>query len=1119
MTRHEASAAQVAAADPEASVWLAANAGSGKTRVLTDRVARLLMGGTAPERILCLTYTKAAASEMQNRLFARLGKWATLEEPALRAELGDLGVPGAVGSEVLARARRLFARAIETPGGLKIQTIHSFCAGLLRRFPLESGVSPDFRELDDRAAILMRQEIVEELAAGADQGAVDALASLAGGDDLSDILSEICRNSDGFEGEPPAPGDMDGLLADVFLGGEADLIAALVRLLDESSANDVKAAARLDGLSPDAAGLLTLESVLLSGAETKRGSFVAKIGDFPTKKLRDGPAAPLMPALEALMLRIEAARPRRLAIAAAQKACALHRFARAFLPRYAARKAQAGVLDFDDLIRRAAALLADRSVASWVLFRLDGGIDHILVDEAQDTSPGQWQVIKALSEEFTAGEGARAGERRIFVVGDKKQSIYSFQGADLETFDRTRDEFAARHDGAGAPFRPLDLLYSFRSSPAILRLVDMTFDERVQRGLGGPTQHRAFNADMPGRVDLWEPIAKAAEPDDAAWDDPVDLLQATHHNVLLAEKVADEIARIIAAGTQIEVRHGGQTVVRAVHEGDVLILVRRRSALFHEVIRACKARGLAVAGADRLMLSAELAVRDLTALLAFLATPEDDLSLASVLKSPLFGWSEAALYALAQGRGDRDYLWQALRGQDAVHGPTLAILNDLRDRADFLRPYELIERMLTRHGGRKRLIGRLGREAEDGIDAFLAEALAYERSGVPSLTGFLVWMQAGDVEVKRRLEQGSRAIRVMTVHGAKGLEAPIVILPDTANRQRRDRGAILRPGGRAAAWKVARAESPPDLLADLDARARREEEEQMRLLYVAMTRAESWLIVAAAGETAEGPASWHGLVRDGMVKAGAAQFQPDGTGWPFGPGLRLTFGDWPEPVEDRAAEGVASTTAVPGWALSAAAPPPVPAPALSPTALGGAKALPGDLGLDEEAAKRRGTLLHLLLERLVGHPAACRAEVAVGLLEAEGCTDSAEKAGLLAELSGVLDNPALAHLFTTGTLAEVEVAAPLPELGGRIMAGVIDRLVIAPGRVLAVDFKSNATLPASAAQVPEGILRQLGAYAAILARIYPDRAVEVAVLWTRTATLMPIPLNIVRAAMQSATLP
>ena len=1097
---HEASRAQIRAANPAQSTWLAANAGSGKTRVLTDRVARLLLGGTAPQKILCLTYTKAAASEMQNRLFKRLGEWAMLEEGALRDALAALGVEGPIGPKRLAEARRLFARAIETPGGLKIQTIHSFCASLLRRFPIEAGVSPGFRELDDRAAHLLRQEVLEELADQSVPEAVDALARVARNEGaLTEVLAGFSRNRDAFE--PPldlgailaalgAPHDLTEarLLDGVYDAGTEALVAALARAMEGGSATDLKAAEKLKGFRADRGGLRLLEGVFLTGEGAKE-PFTAKIGSLPTKATRAGPAANLMPEVEELMARVEAARARRITLETAEATAALHSFAAAFLPAYEARKAERGLLDFDDQIRVAAGLLADRAVAAWVLYRLDGGIDHILVDEAQDTSPGQWRVIEALAQEFTAGDGARGPGRRIFVVGDVKQSIYSFQGADLQTFRAVAEGFADRHRAADVPFQSLDLHYSFRSSEAILRVVDATFADAAAEGIGGAPTHRAYHTGQPGRVDLWEPIEKADRPEPSVWTNPVDVLPPDDPSVQLARRIADTIGELIERGEQIEVRG----VVRPLTEGDFLVLVRKRGPLFHQIITACKARGLSIAGADRMVLGDQLVVKDLTALLSFLATPEDDLSLAALLRSPLFGWSEDALYRLAQPRGPRTYLWQALRDAPG-HEATREILDDLRRKADFLRPYELLERVLTFHDGRRRLLARLGPEAEDGLDALLAAALAYEQTDVPSLTGFLVWLASGDTEIKRRVDSGRNALRVMTVHGAKGLEAPVVILPDTAKPHRRDDALFLTPEG-SAIWRAKTAEMPELVAKERARRAAAARDEDLRLLYVAMTRAESWLIVAAAGEVGDEGESWHQLVAAGAQAAG----MKDG---------RLASGVWPSALPERAAAPLVVEDGAP---LPGPVPPAPPKAAfLSPTALGGAKVLPGS-GDDGEDGRATGTALHLLLERLPAAPPEARLSLAERL--APGAP------GLWSRAMGLLASPALAWVFAPDNLAEVALSARLPEFGGQTMQGTIDRLVVTLDRVLAVDFKSNARVPSRPEDVPAGILRQMAAYAAMLGQIYPDRRIDTAILWTATGELMMLPPQIVGAALAQPTVP
>ena len=1125
MIRDAATERQVQAADPDTSTWLSANAGSGKTRVLTDRVARLLLSEVLPQHILCLTYTKAAASEMQNRLFRRLGEWAMLEEDALRRKLRTLGADQSLDDDVLRRARRLFARAIETPGGLKIQTIHSFCASLLRRFPLEAGVSPQFVEMDDRAARHLREEIVETLADGPNPVAFDGIARWYTGDDLARLTEEIAKHRNLFPGAADAaaiwgqfglpPGySADELNREVFLGGEAALIARLIAALRGGSANDVKAAdklAALGGGSLDRQALALLEGMFLTGSGAK-SPYSAKIGSFPTKATQA--ACPdIMPELDALMARVEAARERRVALAAAEKTLALHRFAAEFLPEYAAAKLRHGWLDFDDLILKARDLLTDPGVAEWVLYRLDGGIDHILVDEAQDTSPVQWEIIDLLAQEITSGKGARADVRRtIFVVGDKKQSIYSFQGADPDGFDRMRDQFSGRLQDVADPLQELLLEFSFRSSGAILRTVDCTFQENARKGLGNEVTHRAFRDQMPGRVDLWPVIDKSPDPEKPHWTDPVDTPAPEHHTVRLAARVAAEIGRMIRSGETLWEEEGGESRRRPVRAGDFLILVQRRTGLFHEIIRACKAEGLPIAGADRLKIGGELAVKDLSALLSFLATPEDSLSLACALRSPLFGWDEGAIYDLSAGRAEK-YLWATLRNRKDGYTETFSMLDALMGDADFLRPYDLIERILTRYDGRRRLIARLGEEAEDGIDALLSQALAYERMEVPSLTGFLSWLARDEVEIKRQLDSAGNRIRVMTVHGSKGLEAPIVILPDTGRRDVRVRDEVLQGPGGLPLWKTGKDDSPQMIAEARDRLIDRQEEERQRLLYVAMTRAEQWLITCAAGDLGKGE-SWYDQIKAGMTRAGAGVFR-----FSFGDGLRLETGDWHMAGAGAADETDPPAPALPLWARQRAAAPEKPPAPLSPSDLGGAKIVAGEAaGLSEEEAKLRGTRLHLLLEHLPAFDRAVWRDTAETLLSGDETPCAPEElAAIMAETETVLTAPGLASLFVESALTEVEITAALPELGGRRIQGAIDRLIVGPDRVLAVDYKSNALVPKRPEDVPEGILRQMGAYAAALAQIYPDKIVETAILWTRSAGLMPLPSQLVASALGRAT--
>jgi ATP-dependent helicase/nuclease subunit A len=1120
MIRDDATQAQVDAADPYASTWLSANAGSGKTRVLTDRVARLLFEEVEPQNILCLTYTKAAAAEMQNRLFERLGKWAMMPDAELLADLTELGVDGVIDAARLRNARQLFARAIETPGGLKIQTIHSFCSGVLRRFPLEAAISPQFKEIEENTARDLRADVVDQMMVGSDNHVVTDLLHHFTGADLTDLTAEIAGKRDRFL----TPLSQDALLAALDLpanltradlprlaidGSEDGLIEEIAQCFSDQTAtykNFAKSLKALNTKSPTWADYQAISKIFLYANSAR-----SKSANFPQSnhtKAVDA-AEPIIDDLHVWMDRVATVKNHEWALNAADKTRALYAFAQIFLPAYGAAKLAMGMLDFDDLIGKTKQLLTDRDVAQWVLFRLDGGIDHLLVDEAQDTSPTQWAVVRQLTQEFTAGDGAKKdADRTIFVVGDRKQSIYSFQGAAPEAFDEMRHHFDEALSNVGRQLMNRSLDYSFRSSFAILRVVDQTFSGARSFGMETDAGHLAFKEDMPGRVDLWPALDKVKDDDERKWYEPVDMRSSTDEKVVLAGNVADQIRHMVDHETlPVEIGRTGTYNHRRITEGDILILVRgRKTGLFDEIIRACKAAGLQIAGADRLRVGAELAVRDLAALLAFVALPEDDLSLAAALRSPLFGRTEQDLFTLAHHRPEKGFLWAAIR--DTMDGtPTKAVLDDLRSKADFLRPYDLIERILTRHDGRRKLLARLGIEAEDGIDALLSQALNFESLGVPSLTGFLAAMETDDLEVKRQMDSQSDRIRVMTVHGAKGLEAPIVFLPDAAKRENKVRDDLL-PAGDHLIWKTSADVSADSVTALKDRIADAQAEENKRLLYVAMTRAEKWLIVAAAGDVGEAADdSWYNMVQDAMTHSGAATDQSGAIIL-----QRLSHEKWQAGALETKSAPIIPPVAAPKFD-------PLPdTPTLrtvSPSDLGGAKVLAGDPGLlDEDDAKRRGTAIHLLLEHLPKVDPANRPKIADALLAGLEAGDIA--ADSPAMVNNILDAPHLAHLWTTDALAEVDITA---QIGPNRFHGTIDRLLVTDTHVLAVDYKSNRHVPKTPDQTPEGLLRQMGAYYAALQKVFPDHEIDVAILWTDTTELMHLPQHLVSVAFDRAAVP
>lgn len=1124
---------QVAASDPRASVFVTANAGSGKTSTLVKRVARLLLRGAPPETILCVTYTKAAAAEMQRRLFDELGGWAVMADAPLAAKLAELDEQPAD----LSDARALFARALETPGGLKIQTIHAFCEKLLRRFPLEAGVSPGFAVLEDAAAREISARAREDVAHAA----------------LADPDGPIARAYAHFSVQL----DWKAFNA-MFAAFEARraAIAAYVAACGGAYASDVWARCGFDAPTPVEA----IEAEALAALDWAGWAMAAEalaLGSAAT----DQPLGAAMRALHAespfaevwALFHTQAGKPRArmatravdaaaaawLAEAQAQLTAAGERIraariaedtvhalnlALAYASLYEGAKTAAGGLDFGDLIARTHDLLTVRADAAWVLYKLDGGIEHVLLDEAQDTAPDQWDILHALTGEFFAGAAARpADARTLFAVGDEKQSIYSFQGAAPERFLAEAGDFRAMVEGAGRRFEAVPLLESWRSTPEVLDFVDAVFaDPEALAGLrpagdAAPVVHRAMRPPGGGCVDLW-PLEEG-EPFEAAdpWA-PLDLEPPESAGKRLARRIARFVRGLVDRGEAVFDREA--RAWRPARYGDVLVLVRRRSGLFHEIIRALKREGVAVGGADRLTLSDHIVFDDLMALGRFARFTSDDLTLAALLRSPFCDVDEAALFDLAAGR--EGTLWAALgrRGDERdAWADARAFLGWAIEAAQGRPPFDFYARVLSRLDGqgrsmRARILTRLGREAEDALDAFLGEALAAEQAGVRDLERFLARMAASDIEVKREQEDRpgptGGEVRVMTAHGAKGLEAPIVILPDTTTRATAQGGPLLGAEGGGFLWAPRK---PDDCPASAAARERREQaaaDESLRLLYVALTRARDRLVICGVRtREASYAGSWHEVASRAL---GRPQIEA---------GLRLVaegelqvsrFGPDPR-VLGAGAAAPAAAAAPPDWARRFA---PAEAAAqryASPSTLAEAERGPAPSPLAQRQGLgryRRGLIIHRLLQLLPDLPPAGRRAGAAALLAREPDLTDAQRAEMADAALAVLEDARFAAVFGPGSRAEAAVAgaaAGLPP--GLAVSGRVDRLLVEPDRVLVVDFKTNRPAPDRIEAADPAYLTQMAVYAAVLAEVFPGRRIEAALVWTDGPRLMPVPENIV----------
>jgi len=1133
--RDRAEKAQLVASNPDVSAFVAASAGSGKTKLLTDRLLRLMLRGAAPGRIQCLTFTKAAAAEMAIRLQNTLGEWVTLDDTTLDARLKKLEVPLTPTNREKARA--LFAEVLDLPGGMRIGTIHAFCQSLLRRFPLEAELSPHFGLVDDVDADVALVNARETLFARGEAGGVrDALAQLAGLASVDDfgrlvkaLLSSRNRLAALADHDPGHIAAAQRAALGV-TGDEAALLAAAVAWPGEASLRRAAEFVARDGAPTVKAKAGRLLEWLAIDPEDRpeywecwRTEFLLDDGNprgpgvFINKKLADA-----QPGLQDVFLaeqaRVAAVEDARRAITVAAISAALLHLALPVAAAYSQHKTDAGQLDYDDLIGRTTRLLIDPG-AAWVLYKLDGGLDHLLLDEVQDTAPAQWEIAGRLTEEFFAGSGAQETARTVFAVGDAKQSIYSFQGADPREFDRWREIMHRRVDAVGADWMDVALDVSFRSTAPVLGLVDAVFalpDAAIGVAVPGSLHHIPDRAGHAGRVELWPATPVAAVDAPEPWTVPERNMGAVGAEVRLAEAIASWIAGECANGRLA-------SKDRTLGPGDFLVLLRRRNRFGAALVRALKARGVAVAGLDRMVLTEQPAVADLLALCDVLLLPEDDLSLAVVLTSPLGGLDDDSLMDLAAGRTGSVSLWEALRKRAAERPDwetARAFIAALLDRVDFASPHALLAEALGPLGARARLFARLGPEAAEPVDELLHAALRYAALHPPSLQGFVHWLRQSGAEVKREAEGVGAAVRIMTVHGAKGLQAPIVILPDTT---------ALPPDDGRLVWATAEGIDVPlwsprkelrcaavdslkaALRAELDA-------EQNRLLYVALTRAEDRLVICGWDSKRARPDScWYEKVKRGFVQAGAATQSFDAIAEPWEGEMYIL--DSPQTATPEATKAgiVVATTPLPTWTGAAPdwRPAPVGAEPEMPQPLAPSRPENAALGTVPAAASplaerdaggtrfRRGQLVHTLLQHLPALPPDGWRDAATHFLARPGHGLSPDDAARTVEdVLAILADPALAELFGPYGRAEV----PLTGLvGAQVVGGLVDRLAVLPDRVLLADYKTNRAPPATVEAVPVLYLRQMAAYRAVLRNIFPGRRVDCALVWTTGATVMPLP--------------
>lgn len=1106
---------QLSAAAPDKSIWVEASAGTGKTKVLSDRVLRLLLAGVDPAKILCLTYTKAAAVEMNERIAKRLSSWAVEKEHTLEKELRKLlgsDFDEANRTNILNFARTLFAILLDTHGGMKIQTIHSFCQDILKRFPLEAGVSPYFEVLDNRSAKEILQNIKLDLLKQTDSSdnldlrkAVIYLTQSISEFKFPEIMNMITENRSKISA-----------LFQTYQNNLSRLISKLEDKLGVTSTlseNDIKKKA-MSQVNPIV--LKQAMAALANGGKTDQNcaQIFANVSErlcsyetydiykqaFLTQKntikakLATNAVVKACPDVLAFMAEqaeiLLTAENKIISLNVLHSTSAVLYIAKHIIDSYNAYKEIYATLDYEDLIVITRQLLENNDVADWVLFKLDGGIEHILIDEAQDTSPNQWAIIRTLTEEFFAGLGSREDEkpRTVFVVGDRKQSIYSFQGADPKEFDKMYHYFKEK----AQDFSKVQLDVSFRSTKAIMDCVNTLFeDAHAKKGVIPAEEHinhRPFRLGDGGKVEIMPLLHpdKDEQAEDYQWHLPVTRVQKTSLSNQLARLIAQNIKNMVTSNELLVSKN------RPLRYGDFMFLVQQRNSFVEEFVRACKDIGVSVSGVDKLKLLEQIAVQDLISLGKFLLLPSDDLALAEVLKSPLFMLNDDDLFELCYQRRGTVFNNILSLPQYKNTAEKLKLLTNL---SGFARPYELFNYVLVNLEGRKNFIARMGNEVEDVLDEFLNLTLTFEQKHTPSLEAFINWIVEDEVIVQKEMEQGENdTVKIMTVHGSKGLQAPVVILADTTRIKSKASKSELLWDNELVYFPTAAANYDTNCKAVKEQKFEADFEEYRRLLYVALTRAEDRLYIAGFTKTAEADEeSWYKLLENNL-KSNVSLNADD---------KRIVY---EIPQENSFEENNIKPEhcqRIPDYSYLFS-PAPIENPLARPYA-------PSRDILDEEdvAASpladnghfyKRGTAIHRLLQYICTLAADKREPASLEFIQKQ-----LPEISVLEQNSIVKEVLTLCYaypdLFSAQSMAEVPI---IGEVDGKIISAKVDRLIVTADKVLVVDYKTNRPAAKKISDIPLLYLNQLQTYKKLLQKIYPDKEIETYILWTNTCNMMKV---------------
>ncbi|QTP61474.1 UvrD-helicase domain-containing protein [Wolbachia endosymbiont of Wiebesia pumilae] len=1065
------------AINPNFSVWVNASAGTGKTKILIDRVLRLLLENK--RNILCLTFTNAAANEMENRIHSILSKWAICSDSVLAADLEQLDffpmssqcvtLGSRKNKDYLTRARRLFSELENL--GLTIQTIHAFCYKLISSFPIEAGIAPNctLSECKELHSIIFNKVLHNETV----QDDINLIATEIDENKLRDLLYTLCvkrsasaNDSKYIKDKLSAPDEIHDLQSETI-----EHVERLAEILSEGSKRD------------QSYSEILYSTVIPAGIQKKRTSVTrwndTKVENLAKVFLKSESHEKKSISSIATKSILEKFKDAEQIIESVQNVVFTHirdmnsyqifkrtssllGVFKVYVDLYNSEKSKNALLDYNDIINLATNLLSNPNYKDWILFNLDQKIDHILIDEAQDNSISQWKIITNLCDEFFAGNDEK---RTLFVVGDVKQSIYRFQGANPHLFNYMQQYFHTKT--GGRDWISCQLEESFRSTPEVLMLVDRIFNNfRAEISFNdNEIKHVPHRENDQGYIEIWPALPRRKEKEQRALQIPLTCKEGyTIADRLLAQTIANRIHNWLNEGRILVAKD------RHIEPRDIMILVRQRNVLVDYIISELKKANVPVVGRDYFRIMDYIAVQDLIALAEFLLLQANDLALANALKSPLFNFTEDDLFNIAYDRKEHS-LWERIQDYSVV---IYSELNYLINLSCIESPLALFTHILRT--GKKKFAARLGLECFEVLDEFMNLVLQFEN---PSLQAFVQWIKENNPEIKNDMQSERNAVRIMTIHKSKGLQAPIVFLVDT-NTVPRNSESIIFDGTEVPFW----CGKNNNAYCDQVKREKKLEDynEYLRLLYVALTRAEDELYILSKEPVQKG--SWYDLI----TKYGEPYEKKQR-------GLRPIFkekvevlcvnANYPYIYKKRDYFDVPVISLPPALAHSSVSSQRV---TLESSEKEGAEWIPVSATWMTDGYAR-GLIIHSILQYMPKIEKERRKNWVRKYLD----NISEDKDEIYSKILAF--NEKYGYLFDLEGKSEITLSGTID---GKSVLVRLDRLCITQDKAIIIDYKSHRNVSVS---LLNEIKKQMLIYKTLVQEIYPNKQVECVVIWVEDLTI------------------